>query len=156
MLRFLWPGAFSCLWVLILFRHALYFVPKFYKLVPVNFNLSQCLFVEEEFCWIFHGNAHILPIFVLLWTVFVIVAYSQMVIVTCLLVCLHCLLIYLLVRMLACMFLNSYKPIQEWNRHSWLSPMFPYIICMKLLKMCHFTHFSSVVACSPWEYCALC
>ena len=39
--------AFSCLWVLILFRHALHFVPKFYKLVPVNFNLSQCLFVAS-------------------------------------------------------------------------------------------------------------
>ena len=38
-------GQFSCLWVLKLFRHSMHSVPKLCNLVPVNFNLSQCLFI---------------------------------------------------------------------------------------------------------------
>ena len=38
---------FSCLWVPVLFRPNMHFVPKFNELVPVNFNLLQCLYVAS-------------------------------------------------------------------------------------------------------------
>ena len=57
--------------------------------------------------------------------------------------------------LLAHMFLNSYKPIQEWTVTPECLQLFLFAKCMKWLKICHFTLFSSVEACSPWEYCAL-
>ena len=76
---------------------------------------------------------------VLLGPVHVIVACSQMVIVACSCICpCYCDLFMLLWLAL--------EPVI----------VFLTLIYMKWLKIYYFTHFSSVVACSPWECCALC
>ena len=95
---------------------------------------------------------------VLLGPVHVIVACSQTVIVTC--PCYWDLFMLLWLAPKWLLWLARLFTLLLWLVHvivacSWTGYCIPNSYFVKWLKICYFTHFSSVVACSPWECCAL-